>query len=276
MNSLIGINMKEMYQQTKQRMNLESRQIKKMMLYNYINDPIETVIFDCREKENLKNFPSIKPNSRLILILNDSENLKSENLKEISEKIKNNDNISKGLFHIINSDYNLFLNDYPYLNLKNSDIINLPLCVLNNILYIGNFINSKNKKNLSLLKFKTIISLMKEPDKELSELYGNNYRNFKHEEINHDEIEYNEIYEYINEEINNKNTPILIYCFSGQNASVAVAASFLMKYKKWSIEFCIGYMMKISPIINIPSWLFTQLQRFQEYEKQQEKIRNKI
>ena len=190
MNSLIGINMKEMYQQTKQRMNLESRQIKKMMLYNYINDPIETV----------------KPNSRLILILNDSENLKSENLKEISEKIKNNDNISKGLFHIINSDYNLFLKDYPYLNLKNNDIINLPLCVLNNILYIGNFINSKNKKNLSLLKFRTIISLMKESDKELSELYGNNYRNFKHEEINHDEIEYNEIYEYINEEINNKNS----------------------------------------------------------------------
>ena len=267
--------MKEMYQQTKQRMNLESRQIKKMMLYNYINDPIETVIFDCRDKENLKNFPSIKPNSRLILILNDTENLKSENLKEISEKIKNNDNISKGLFHIINSDYLLFLNDYPFLNIKNIDIINLPLCVLNNILYIGNFINSKNKKNLSLLKFKTIISLMKESDKELSELYGDNYRNFKHEEINHDEIEYNEIYEYINKQINNKNIPILIYCFSGQSASIAVACVFLMKYKKWSIEFSIGYMMKISPIINIPSWLFTQLQRFQENEKIKEKMNKK-
>ena len=275
MNSIIGINMKEMYQQTKQRMNLESRQIKKMMLYNYINDPIETVIFDCREKENLKNFPSIKPNSRLILILNDTENLKSENLKEISEKIKNNDNISKGLFHIINSDYLLFLNDYPFLNIKNIDIINLPLCVLNNILYIGNFINSKNKKNLSLLKFKTIISLMKESDKELSELYGDNYRNFKHEESNHDEIDYNEIYDFISEEISNNNIPILIYCFSGQSASVAVACVFLMKYKKWSIEFSIGYMMKISPIINIPSWLFTQLQRFQENEKIKEKMNKK-
>ena len=44
MNSNIGINMKEMYQQTKQRMNLESRQIKKMMLYNYINDPIDSAL----------------------------------------------------------------------------------------------------------------------------------------------------------------------------------------------------------------------------------------
>ena len=271
MNSIIGINMKEMYQQTKQRMNLESRQIKKMMLYNYINDPIETVIFDCREKENLKNFPSIKPNSRLILILNDTENLKSENLKEISEKIKNNDNISKGLFHIINSDYLLFLNDYPFLNIKNIDIINLPLCVLNNILYIGNFINSKNKKTLSLLKFKTIISLMKEPDKELGNLLGSNYRNFKHEESNHDEIDYNEIYDFISEEISNNNIPILIYCFSGQSGSIASAIAFLMKYKKWSIEFSIGYLMKISPTINIPSWLYTQLLRFNDYEKKKEK-----
>ena len=116
---------------------------------------------------------------------------------------------------------------------------------------------------------------MKESDKELSELYGNNYRNFKHEEINHDEIEYNEIYEYINKQINNKNIPILIYCFSGQSASIAVACVFLMKYKKWSIEFSIGYMMKISPIINIPSWLFTQLQRFQENEKIKEKMNKK-
>ena len=143
MNSFSEINMKEMYQQTKQRMNLDSRQIKKMMLYNYINDSIETVIFDCRNKENLKNFPEIKQNSRLILILNDNENLKnSDNLKEISEKIKENDNISKGLYHIINSDYDLFLKDYPYLNINNLDNIHLPLCVLNNILYIGNFINS--------------------------------------------------------------------------------------------------------------------------------------
>ena len=47
------------------------------------------------------------------------------------------------------------------------------------------------------------------------------------------------------------------------------------KYKKWSIEFSIGYMMKISPIINIPSWLFTQLQRFQENEKIKEKMNKK-
>ena len=272
MNSFSEINMKEMYQQTKQRMNLDSRQIKKMMLYNYINDSIETVIFDCRNKENLKNFPEIKQNSRLILILNDNENLKnSDNLKEISEKIKESDNISKGLYHIINSDYDLFLKDYPYLNINNLDNIHLPLCVLNNILYIGNFINSKNKKTLSLLKFKTIISLMKEPDKELGDLLGSNYRNFKHEESNHDEIDYNEIYDFISEEISNNNIPILIYCFSGQSGSIASAIAFLMKYKKWSIEFSIGYLMKISPTINIPSWLYTQLLRFNDYEKKKEK-----
>ena len=52
-----------------------------------------------------------------------------------------------------------------------------------------------------------------------------------------------------------------MYCLSGKSGSIATATAFIMKYKKWSFEFSVGYMMKLSPMIELPSWLFTQLQR---------------
>ena len=102
-----------------------------MLFYNYINDPIESIIFDCRTNFDIKSFPILKNNSRLILILKDNDDLKtSSNLEAIREKIKENENISD-LFHIFNTDR-----------------IDLPLCAINDILYIGGFINSKNKQTL--------------------------------------------------------------------------------------------------------------------------------
>ena len=260
-----SINYQELYKSMKIVHSLDSKRIKKMLFYNYINDSMESIIYDCRNIKNLQQFPIIPNNSRLILILRDNEDLKTSNdLTQVREKIRNNEAIC-GLFHIYNIDYNDALKTYPFLFMKNR--INLPLCAINDILYIGGFINSKNKQTMQLLKIKTIVSLMKEPDKELSQAFGDNYRNFKHEEVNHDEIEYGEISDYVIKQIKNKKTPVLIYCFSGKTSSLAAAVPVIMKYKNWPLELSMGYIMKLSPTIEIPSWLYTQLMRYRETEE---------
>ena len=260
-----SINYQELYKSMKMVHTLDSKRIKKMLLYNYVNDSINSIIFDCRDIKNLQNFPNIPNNSRLILILKDNEDLKtSKDLTEIRDKIRSNEQIS-GLFHIFNNDYNDTLKSYPFLFMKNR--IDLPLCAIPDILYIGGFINSKNKQTIQLLKIKTIVSLMKEPDKELTQAFGDNYRNFRHEEANHDEIEFGELSDYIMKQISNKQVPILLYCFSGKTSSIAGAVSVIMKFKKWPLELSLGYAMKLSPTIEVPSWLYMQLMRYVETDK---------
>ena len=268
-----AINYQNLYKSMKIIQTLDSKRIKKMLFYNYINDPIESIIFDCRTNFDIKSFPVLKNNSRLILILKDNDDIKtSPNLEAIREKIKENENIS-ALFHIFNTDYNDALKTYPFLFMKNR--IDLPLCAINYILYIGGFINSKNKQTLELLKIKTIISLMKEPDKELTSSFGDNYKNFKHEEAKHDEIEFGDLSDFVMEQINNKNTPVLIYCFSGKTSSLGAAVAVIMKYKKWPLELSLGYVIKLSPTIEIPSWLYMQLMRYNETLKiNQTKVKN--
>lgn len=262
---LCSINYQELYKSMKMVHTLDSKRIKKMLLYNYVNDSINSIIFDCRDIKNLKNFPNIPNNSRLILILKDNEDLKtSKDLAEIRDKIRSNEQIS-GLFHIFNNDYNDTLKSYPFLFMKNR--IDLPLCAIPDILYIGGFINSKNKQTIQLLKIKTIVSLMKEPDKELTQAFGDNYRNFRHEEANHDEIEFGELSDYIMKQISNKQIPVLLYCFSGKTSSIAGAVSVIMKFKKWPLELSLGYAMKLSPTIEVPSWLYMQLMRYVETDK---------
>ena len=268
-----AINYQNLYKSMKIIHTLDSKRIKKMLFYNYINDPIESMIFDCRTNFDIKSFPVLKNNSRLILILKDNDDIKtSPNLEAIREKIKENENIT-ALFHIFNTDYNDALKTYPFLFMKNR--IDLPLCAINDILYIGGFINSKNKQTLELLKIKTIISLMKEPDKELTSSFGDNYKNFKHEEAKHDEIEFGDLSDFVIEQINNKNTPVLIYCFSGKTSSLGAAVAVIMKYKKWPLELSLGYVIKLSPTIEIPSWLYMQLMRYNETLKiNQTKVKN--
>ena len=260
-----SINYQELYKSMKMVHTLDSKRIKKMLLYNYVNDSINSIIFDCRDSKNCQIFPNIPNNSRLILILKDNEDLKtSKDLTEIRDKIRSNEQIS-GLFHIFNNDYNDTLKSYPFLFMKNR--IDLPLCAIPDILYIGGFINSKNKQTIQLLNIKTIVSLMKEPDKELTQAFGDNYRNFRHEEANHDEIEFGELSDYIMKQISNKQVPVLLYCFSGKTSSIAGAVSVIMKFKKWPLELSLGYAMKLSPTIEVPSWLYMQLMRYVETDK---------
>jgi hypothetical protein len=263
MNPIKEIDMNEMYKNMKQRYSLDTKQIKKLLLYNYLNDQINTIVIDCRKIDSLTLPSKIKTSSRLILILNDNDNIKqNDKLKPVCEFIKQNDDITNGIFHIFNKEYLTFLNEYSFLyhvGIINKDY--LPLCVVNGVLFVGGFINSKNKKNLANLKIKSIVSFMKEPDKELNEMYRGCYRNFTHEEAKHDEVEFKDIVDYLMEEIERKQIPILIYCFSGQTTSIAVATAFIMKYKKWPLELAVGYVMKLTPCINVPAWLYTQLQR---------------
>lgn len=268
-----AIEFKEMYRNTKKRMSLESKPIKRMLLYNYLNDGISTLIIDCRSKTENKLLSSqildskykVEDNSRVIVILSDTDELLfTKQLTNLREYIKNEDKITNGLFTMKEIDYNDFLksNQY-YLTEKSLYERKLPLCVINDKLYMGSFISSKNKVNLGLLGIKSIISLMAEDDKDFAQYFGDHYRNFKHEEVNHDEIDFNSIIEFMVKEIDESegNTPMLIYCFSGQSVSIAVCAAYIMASKKWSFEFSIGYMMKLSPQIKIPPWLFSQLQR---------------
>ena len=113
-----AINYQNLYKSMKIIQTLDSKRIKKMLFYNYINDPIESMIFDCRANFDIKSFPAVKNNSRLILILKDNDDIKtSPNLEAIREKIKENENIS-ALFHIFNTDYNDALKTYPFLFMK--------------------------------------------------------------------------------------------------------------------------------------------------------------
>ena len=270
MNTYEAINMKDIYKNTKQRIYLEVKPIKKLLLYNYINDDILSMIIDCRNLESIQ-IPEI-PNQnrlslRLIIIIDEKVDLKIEpKLETLRKYITEHDEINKGLFQITSTNYSEFIKDYSYLYSTNFTSINnfhLPLCLLNGIIYFGGFINSKNKKNLSLLKPKTVVSFMKEDDKDLLEMFGNiNYRNFVNDESAHDELEFNEINDYLLEQINNKQIPILCFCFSGKSVCLAAMAAFLMKFKNWPLQFAVGYILKLSPCLDLPSWLFTQLQRW--------------
>ncbi|MCQ2816509.1 MAG: hypothetical protein MJ252_04495 [archaeon] len=272
------INIKKMYALEKQRLTYDSKPIKKMLLFNYINDEIYTTIFDCRGNTfNIPNNNKTKEGLRLILILKDNTSLKKDsNLEAVRQYIKDHDEINQGLFHIFESNFKEFISDYNFFeNIPNMNYkeYHLPLCALNGILYIGGYINSKNKKNLSLLKPKTIISLMNQNDKELSEMFGDNYRNFEYEESSHDEVQFTDIVDFIIEQINKKDTPILLYCFTGRTASLAATSAFLMKYKNWPLQFAVGYVLKLSPVLDIPSWLFTQLQRWDSKSKNDSSIK---
>ena len=118
-----AIDYEKMYKNMRSRASLESKAIKKMMFYNYLNDNIPSVVIDCRKdyEQNKKiengvlglinsfhisNFSAlgvtIKSGFRLILILEDTQDLKtSEELEKIRLYIKEEDKIEKGVYFII-------------------------------------------------------------------------------------------------------------------------------------------------------------------------------
>lgn len=281
------IDYKNMLVETKKRISLDHKQIKKMSFYNFLNDNINNIIIDCRndletkqkneggkirnsyDTINLPDTNELKKGSRIILILDDDKDLRTdEDLEAVRKYIEIEDKIEKGIYVVKNSDYQIFVKDYQFFLLnENSELFtsqlaqtSFPLMILDNLLYTGNFLNSKNLHQIGCLKIGTIISLLHEEDVELKKNFKNCYFIETNEQA-HSEIDFNEIVDLIDLERERKNTPILVYCFSGQSISMAICIAYLMKSKKWSIEFSTGYMMKICPNFKIPAWLYSQLQR---------------
>ena len=262
------IDFNNMLKETKKRISLDYKQIKKMSLYNFLNDNVRNIIIDCRSEYeskqnieggklrdsfnidlNLTGYES-KENSRLILIIDNEKNLKTdEDLSVIRKFIENEEKIEKGIFVIFDSDYQKFVKDFDFflLNDDSNDLklqlskTNFPLMILDNLLYTGNFLNSKNFHQINNLRIGSIISLLNEEDIELKKNFKNSYF-IEANEQTHSEIDFLDIIDSIEIEIEKKNTPILIYCFSGQSISLAVCIAFLMKSKKWSIEFATGFI----------------------------------
>lgn len=298
-----AIDYEKMYKNMRSRASLESKAIKKMMFYNYLNDNIPSVVIDCRKdyEQNKKiengvlinsfhisNFSAlgvtIKSGFRLILILEDTQDLKtSEELEKIRLYIKEEDKIEKGVYFIKNANYQDFCENFKcFLIYDNSDTfqINLartkfPYLILDNLIYIGNFFNSKNLHQMKCLKINSVICLLKEEDTELKKMLPN-FNFVSVDEENHSEIDFHEILDIIESEISSNKNPILIYCFSGQTVSLAVGIAFLMKSKKFSLEFATAYMMKICSDLKIPTWLYTQLQRLdlKKIKENKENIEN--
>jgi hypothetical protein len=283
-----AIDFKALLASSKKRLTLDFKQIKKVNMYNYLNDGVNTILVDCRPnyEENCKNengylrnsywmnnFPKsnieVKTNTRLILIIQDSSDIKNgEEFILMRNFIQNEDKLDKGLFFIYNTDYQIFIKQYPWflINKESSEIdIQLaqtqhPLIILDGILYCGNFFNSRNLFQINNLNIQSIIALLNEEDKDLKEKFGN-YTCFEVDEQSHEEFDYTEIIDHIDEEISYDKKPILLHCFSGQTLSLAACIAYLMKHKKWQLEFATAYIMKIYPGFNIPPWLYTQLLR---------------
>jgi hypothetical protein len=280
---------KELYTQIKMRLEIQSKSIKFHSFYNYLNDGLKNVIIDCRlnnnnEKEKLigieklNNFSSNNFNDRkfnykfrLILIIeNDCDIKNDKNFEGLREFIKTNNNIIL-IFNINRENFSLFKNKFPIFFLREEsqemDIERIvaqstfPLLILDNILYLGNYLNSRNKSQLNCLGVKSIISLLKEEDIILKENFEN-YFFIETDEVNHGNLEFYDVIEIVENQIKENNTPILIYCFSGQTLSVAASIAILMKIKKWNLMLASAYMMKIIPDFKIPNWLDYQLKKF--------------
>lgn len=281
----------DLYKIVKMRMELDHKPIKLHSFYNFLNDGIINLILDCREDKKdelakeqknlinsseLRNFSfenfstqTINHHIRLILILENDTDLKTkDNLDELREFIKN----STSIYSIFTINEEHFINfqkrfGFYFLNKASSEIeknvamSNFPIMVLDDLIFVGNFINSKNKYQIDHLGIKTIVSLLKEKD-EILENNFDNYNFFSCDESTHGTVAFNEIVECVLDQINEKQTPVLIYCFSGQTISVAVCIAVLMRYKKWSLMFSTAYMMKIIPDFKMPAWLNAQLNKF--------------
>ena len=208
------------------------------------------------------------------------QNLKiDKNLEELRLFIKNSQEI-KEIFSIRES-FNNFQSKFRFFFLKRDSSTSLkqiasvtyPSMIVDNILFCGSFFNSRNYSQIQLLGIKSIIGLMKENDEQIKKHFDN-YNFFEVDEANHSEIEISDIISLIESEIEIGKTPILLYCFSGQTCSLVVAIAYLMKTKKWNINFATAYIMKICNIRNFPGWLYTQLNRINFKDSSEKKLIN--
>lgn len=235
----------------------------------------------CENSEKLvDNFSKIEETNVNKNICNQSNtNITNMNdLIKLKKILTNNDNDNpsfnlKKINHIFNTDYQEFLHYYPFyiLNINNkSDLIenydsilaqtNFPISLIDGILYLGNYFNSKNIKQISLLDIKALICISNE-DKLMKEKFKDNIHFFQYSESNKDQIDFELIYKKFKLELDENFYPILITCFTGKLFSVAVCIFILMKYKKLNVIAATAIIMKYFPKMKLPNWLYSQLQK---------------
>lgn len=183
------------------------------------------------------------------------------NNKDNKNNIEIKDNISNNSKTIVANNINNQLNLSELLALTL-----FPLCLIDGILFCGNFMQASNINQLKALNIKSIIGLT-QIDNRLKEEFEINQAMgvisfFPIKEELKQEIEFSEIYKQFQLELDENAYPVLIYCFSGKTISIAVCIAVLMKYKNLNLIAATAIVMKAFPEMNIPVWLYSQLQRW--------------
>lgn len=228
-----------------------------------------SIKIDRKDHVTVMNLLEGKGDYRLIIISDKDNLIESESFSLLKDFISIcNFTIIK--YYVINKeDYKTFLDYYSFflvssLSSKEDALIaetKFPLQVLDGILYVGGFMNSRNLKQLKLLGIKAIIGLT-DVDSELQKKFDTGVVSFYPvNEINKEEIDFNSVYKQFQLEVDENCYPILLYCFSGLTISIAMAIFILMKYKKLNLMAATAVMMKVYPDFKLPTWLYSQLQR---------------
>lgn len=283
------INYNELYKTTKDTFLIKSTRIKENSLYNIVNTDLPFKFVDFRSKvgelnegsvkgtihstvENYNiDFPKIGSNTRVIVILNEEwiHLEKDEYYQQLRELFKQFAfNIAK-IYTIEHKDYGVFMASCQFLFSKSlssdSELILaktlFPLSIIPDMLYSGGFMNSRNLMQLNALGIRTLIGFT-QPDNGLKNQFKGEVMFFPVDEEKHDEIEFSEIVRQYEQLIENKEQPVLVYCFSGKTVSLAVCIAILMKIKKMNLLAATAQIMKINKDFKLPNWIYSQLQRW--------------
>lgn len=222
-------------------------------------------------------------NTRLIVIIanNDSineiintdinliNNEKSDYIYLI-DFIRLNETKVSSLFYIKEDDFEEFRSFYPFYFIhketKEVDCLlaktHFPCCLIDGILFCGSFMQARNLKQLKALGIKSIIGLTEQDQSLIKEFKDGEITYFPVKEDLKGEIEFSEIIKQFNLEMDENCYPVLVYCFSGKTLSVAVCIAILMKYKKLNLMAATAVVMKVMPDYKLPTWLYSQLQRW--------------
>ncbi len=144
-----------------------------------------------------------------------------------------------------------FVEQYKYFLMPASHIID-------NI-YLGSAFNASNLLQLNNQNIKCIVNVTSE----ISNYYENynedfDYYNYNVLDSNMDSI--HSIFAPVMDVLEkNKDKNILVHCFMGSSRSAVIVLLYLIKVKKFSLEYALEYLKKKRKIININTTFFEEL-----------------
>lgn len=295
------INIKQLYNQTKKIMTLKTKFITTTKLYNILNDNSPYKIVDIRQEsegkpvissENIKNEVTSfcgscvsslysvqstqitvnihnclsnqisKPNTRLVLIV--LKDFIVENNLEVKKYIQLYQDFISDIYLCVDSVFYSFLSRFSFytnnttINVSNTSF---PLCIIEDVLYIGNYIQARSPLLLNALHIKSAIGIISH-DQNLVSQYGNEMISFfPVDEEKKEEVDFKEVHLQFEEYCLSKQSPVLLFCFTGKSLSLACCIYIIMMYKKVNLLGATAYIMSIIPGFKLSPWLYSQLQR---------------